>query len=347
MSQNPQKFLVIRLSSIGDIVHALPAVAALGNTFPDAEITWAVETRYACLLQNNPYLKQVISLDTLGWRCSLNQVATFREIIQTAQALRHEPFDAVIDFQGLVKTGFIAWMCRSPRRVGFAKYQHREPGSGFFYTDEVPVPVGRHVIEENLALVEWLGARAGAWQFPLPQHPEDNLYVESALENRKIKDFILINPGGGWITKRWPPANYSILLQKLDAELPWSTVMSGSPAEEKEILEIIQRSGSQRAHYIPTTLRQFLALGRRARLFVGGDTGPLHIAGALGVPIVALHGPTDPRRNGPFSPADIALSNRGPINHTRKARNPKFLDGISVAEVLEAICERLARSCGT
>ncbi len=346
MSEHPQKFLVIRLSSIGDIVHTLPAVAALGNTFPDAEITWAVETRYACLLKNNPYLKRLITLDTLEWRRNLSRIGTLREIVQSGRALRQEPFDAVIDFQGLVKTGLIAWMCRSPRRIGFAKYQHREPGAGLFYTEEVPVPTGRHVIEENLALAKWLGARSEVWQFPLPQHAEDDLFVESALENLKIKDFILINPGGGWITKRWPPANYSALLQKLDKELPWSIVMSGSPAEEAEIREIIQRSGSQRACYIPTTLRQYLALCRRARLFVGGDTGPLHIAAALGVPIVALHGPTDPWRNGPFSPADIALSNRGPINHTRKTRNPKFLDGISVSEVLEAVRERLVRSRG-
>lgn len=338
------RFLVIRLSSIGDIVHTLPAVATLGETFPQAEIAWAIEKRYACLLEGNPYLKRIVTLDTLGWRKQRNPVKTLREAAGAVRALRDERYNAVIDFQGLVKTGLIARLCRSPRRVGFAKWVHREPGAGLFYTEQVPPPQGKHVIEQNLALVEHLGAPAKTWRFPLPRNPEDERSIEVKLEKENIREFILVNPGGGWITKRWSPENYATLIGKLEAEFPWTVVVTGSPAEEAEIVEILRASGSQTARYLSATLGEFMALARRARLLIGGDTGPLHLAAALGTPIVALYGPTDPARNGPFSPQDISLSTHEPVNHTRRTKRPRFLEGISPEEVLAAVRERMARA---
>ncbi|HEX5483177.1 MAG TPA: lipopolysaccharide heptosyltransferase I [Terriglobia bacterium] len=337
------RFLVIRLSSIGDIVHTLPAVAALGEAFPAAEISWAVEKRYACLVEENPYLKRTETLDTFGWRKRRNPVKTLREIAGSVRALRGERYDAVIDFQGLVKTGLIARMCRSPRRIGFAKWVHREPGAGFFYTDQVPPPLGKHVIEQNLALVEHLGASANTWQFPLPLNSGDERSAEAALEKQNIREFILVSPGGGWVAKRWSPENYAALIGKLEAEFPWAVVLTGSPAERAEIAEILRASSSRRARYVSATLGELIALARRASLFIGGDTGPLHIAAALGVPIVALYGPTDSARNGPFSAEDISLSTRQPVNHTRRSKSSRFLEGISPEEVLAAVRERMAR----
>lgn len=337
------RFLVIRLSSIGDIVHTLPAVAALGEAFPAAEISWAVEKRYACLVEGNPYVKRIVTFDTLGWRKQRNPVRTLREVSQSVRALRGERYDAVIDFQGLVKTGLIARLCRSPRRIGFAKWLHREPGAGLFYIDQVPSPPGKHVIEQNLALVEHLGAPARTWRFPLPLNSDDERSVEAALEKENIREFILVSPGGGWVAKRWSPGNYAALIGKLEAEFPWTVVLTGSPAERAAIAEILRASGARRARYLPATLGELIALARRTSLFIGGDTGPLHIAAALGVPVVALYGPTDPARNGPFSADDISLSTRQPVNHTRRGKSPRFLEGISLEEVLAAVRERMAR----
>ena len=344
MPTAPQKFLVIRLSSIGDIVHALPAVSALSETFPQAEITWAIESRYAVLLEDNPCVHQVAQIDTLNWRQRLLSARTLREVVTTIHMLREDRFDAVIDFQGLLKTGLLAWLCRSHRRIGYARWKHREPGAGFFYTEEVSLHETVHVIEESLALVNRLGARTSKWSFPLPQKGEDENYIEAKLAKIESREFILVSPGGGWIAKRWSPQNYAALVKRLGAETNLSLVLTGSPADEADIVRILSRASCERAHYIPTTLGQYLALARRARLFIGGDTGPMHLAAALGVPIVALMGPTDATRNGPFSPEDIALSNLGPVNHTRRPKVQKFLEGISVDEVFVAIGKRLARA---
>jgi len=128
--------------------------------------------------------------------------------------------------------------------------------------------------------------------------------------------------------------------------LPWKILVTGSEDEQTLILEILDRAGTQRALYLATTLLQFIALARRARLLVGGDTGPLHLAAAVGTPLVAIYGPTDPARNGPFSKSDIALSGSGPIDHTRRAANPAYITGVSVESAVRSVEERLARVHG-
>ncbi len=347
MTEAPRRFLVIRLSSIGDIVHGLPAVAALGETFPQAEIHWAVETRYARLLEANPFVHRILKLDTLGWRRRLSSTRTWEEIARGLVDLRRWEFDAAIDFQGLYKSALVARLSRARERMGFAENWLREPGAAAFYTERV-APQGReHVIEANLALVERLGVRRtdpARWQFPLPGTDEDDRVVESMLAELGTKEFILINPGGGWMSKRWAPDSYAELIQRLGREYPGHVLLTGSAEEEEMIAGILPRSGSQKARHVRTTLLQFIALARRAQLFLGGDTGSLHLAAAVRTPIVAIYGPTDPARNGPFCKADIILWNRGPINYTRRADRPAYLSGVSVDSVLAAIHQRLARA---
>lgn len=349
MSRIPQRFLVIRLSSIGDIVHALPAVAALGETFPDAEIHWVVETRYAALLDGNPFVHRLIKLDTLGWRRHLTSPRTVEEIIRGLGALRRFPYDSAIDFQGLYKSALITWLSRARERVGFAERRLREPAAGVFYTERVSAPGREHVVELNFALVERLGVRRlepPRWQFPLPRSEAVEREVENRLATLGAGDFIVTNPGGGWMSKRWPPECYAELIRDLEAELPLAVLLTGSPDEEEMIREILQKSGARRAMYVPTTLVEFVALVRRAKLFVGGDTGPLHLAAAVRTPIVAIYGPTDPARNGPFSSADITLWNRGPIDYTRRTNRPAYLPGIPVSAVLAAVRGRLKGAHG-
>jgi lipopolysaccharide heptosyltransferase I len=349
MPEPRRRFLVIRLSSIGDIVHALPAVAALGEAYPQAEIHWVVEARYAELLDGNPFVHRALKLDTLGWRRKMTSPVVIEEIARALRSLRKEEFDVAIDFQGLYKSALIARLSRARERIGFAENWLREPAAGLFYTQRI-APHGReHVIEKNLALVERLGAHAvGAarWQFPLPQTGADDQYVERHLVGLSERDFIVINPGGGWMSKCWAPDSYAELIRLLEPEYQGEILLTGSQAEEEMIQGIIRRAGSSNARYIPTTIVQFIALVRRAKLFLGGDTGPLHLAAAVGTPIVAIHGPTDPMRNGPFSKDDVTLWNHGPTTYTRRADRPAYLPGISVETVLAAIRERLARTHG-
>jgi len=344
MKDPAQRFLIVRLSSIGDIVHALPAAGALAETFPQAEIHWVVERRHALLLQGNPHLQHIVVLDTLEWRNRLTTSATWQEIRNGVSDLRRTSYDAALDFQGLWKSAVVAWLSRARERIGFAKRWLREPSAGVLYTQRVSPPEGVHVVKENLALVERLGARTQSWQFPLPRNAEDDAYVGKELATLNSGKFIIVNPGGGWPSKCWSPENYAALIRHLAGARRDQILLTGSPSEEPLIAGILQSAGALCARYFPTTLVQFIALARRARLFIGTDTGPLHLAAAVGTPIVGIYGPTDPVRNGPFAADDVALSNRGPITYTRRTRDPAYLAGVSIESVVAAVEKRLARA---
>jgi lipopolysaccharide heptosyltransferase I len=346
MTDLAQRFLIVRLSSIGDIVHALPAAAALAETFPQAQIHWVVEKRHALLLNGNPHLHRVVVLDTLKWRKHLDSSITWQEIRHRLGDLRQTVYDAALDFQGLWKSAVVARLSRARERIGFAEPWLREPSAAILYTQRVSPRPHVHVVEENLALVERLGAHTKRWQFPLPWNEEDDAYVDAQLAALKAERFIIVNPGGGWRSKCWSPQNYAALIRQWEGRSSEQIILTGSPSEEPIVREMLQNAGAQRARYLPTTLVQFIALAKRARLFIGGDTGPLHLAAAVGTPIVGVYGPTDPVRNGPFAADDIALSNQGPINHTRRGTNPEYLHGISVESVVAAVEKRLTRVHG-
>jgi len=339
-----QRFLIVRLSSIGDIVHALPAAAALAETFPQAQIDWVVEKRHAQLLDGNPHLHRILILDTLGWCKHLPSSATWHEIHNGIGDLRQTRYDAAIDFQGLWKSAVVAWLSRARERVGFTAVGLREPSAGILYTQRVAPPGHVHVVKENMALVENLGACTERWQFPLPRNDQDDAYIEKQLAMFDSANFLIVNPGGGWRSKCWSPENYAALIRQWASTRSEAIILTGAPSDEPVIHGILTSAEVAGARYVPTTLVQFIAMTRRARLFLGSDTGPMHLAAAAGTPIVGLFGPTDPVRNGPFSADDITLWNRGPINHTRRGENPDYLPGISVESVMAAMEKRLART---
>jgi len=346
MSDSLRRFLIVRLSSLGDIVHALPAAAALGETFPKAEIDWVVESRCAVLLEGNPFLRRVVKLDTLGWRRRMGSLATWAQIGRGLRELRACPYDAALDFQGLWKSAVVSHLSRAQERIGFARRWMREPSAAVLYTKQIAPPEGQHVIGTNLALAEHLGARTARWQFPLPHTDADDAYVDQQLAALGAKDFIIVNPGGGWRAKCWSPEDYAELIRRVEDDLHITVLVTGSPSEAGMISGILEKAHAAGARYLPTTIVQFIALARRAALFVGGDTGPLQLAAAVGTSIVGIFGPTDPVRNGPFAPDDIALSNHGPINHTRREPHASYITGIPVDDVLAAVRERLARVHG-
>jgi lipopolysaccharide heptosyltransferase I len=345
MTASPRQFLIVRLSSVGDIVHALPAAAALAESFPQAEVHWVVEKHHAMLLEGNPHVHHIVALDTLGWRRHLSSSATWQELRSGVSDLRHTRYTAALDFQGLWKSAVVAWLSRAQERIGFAERWMREPSAAILYTQRVAPPEHVHVVEENLALVERLGARTQHWRFPLPHNEKDDAWVGGQLTAMDVENFIIINPGGGWRAKCWAPANYAELVRQLAAARQEQIILTGSPSEEPMIRDIADTASTGRARYLATTIVQFIALARRACLFIGGDTGPLHLAAAAGTPVVGIYGPTDPARNGPFAADDIALYNHGPVNHTRRG-DLAYLPGISVASVMAAVQERMARAHG-
>lgn len=345
MSESRPRFLVIRLSSIGDIVHTLPAVAALGRAHPQAEIHWAVEDRFAPLIKTNPYVSRIVRLDTLTWRKNPAAGQTMAEIMKGIEAIREFPYDAVIDFQGLMKSAIFAWLSQSPKRIGLASKWLREPLAALLYTHRVSPKNCKHIIGINLSLVEPLGARASEWEFPLPESPEDREAVQQQLQSLNTKDFIILNPGGGWKSKRWPPENYAALAAKLAAQTPFEILVTGSQQEETLAQEIVTRAGTPRARWFSSTLLHFIALAREAKLMIGGDTGPLHLAAAVGTPIVAIFNSSDPRntpeRNGPFNPSDITLAGPDKPGRSAHSKHKNYVEGISVEAVLNAALQRL------
>ncbi|HMY75737.1 MAG TPA: glycosyltransferase family 9 protein, partial [Blastocatellia bacterium] len=196
------RILIIRLGAIGDVVHTLPALAALRRALPNAHLAWAVERGGAAkLLRGNPCLDELIELDLRGWRKTLTKAETLSEIRRHIAQLRNANFDLSLDFQGLLKSAMVAWLPRIPRRLGFAKASLREPQSAWLLTEQVPADDHDHVIKKNLSLVQHLGCEvSGEFEFPIALDAEDTQFAEEQVQRCEGPPAIL-NPGGGWPTK--------------------------------------------------------------------------------------------------------------------------------------------------
>lgn len=338
--------LIVKLSSIGDVVHAMPAAAALRRAFPDARLTWVVEKVAASLLVGSPILDDVIVLDTRGWRRSLRNAETRSAIADRYRAVRRHSPDIALDFQGLLKSAAVARLSGAPERIGFSTEALREKASRFGYTRQIPVDDTRHVIYNNLQLAVAVGAAMPArYEFPFPPFEEPAARVTERLAAHDIGRFVILNPGGGWVTKLWRTDDFAALADRVWEAFGLPSVVTCGPGEEQMAAAIVSGAKSGRAVFIPTTLPEFVALVRRAALFVGGDTGPLHLAAAAGTPIVGIYGPTMPERNGPFDPADVTVGRDIPcrVNCHRRTCDVHICMDIPVPVVADAVTRRLKR----
>jgi lipopolysaccharide heptosyltransferase I len=302
------RILIVRLGAIGDVVHALPALAALRRSMPEARIAWAVEQGGAAkLLRGCAILDELIELDLRGWRKSLMNVDTQLSIRKAMAGLRNARFDLSLDFQGLLKSAMVARLARVPRRIGFAREALREPASAFMLTERVAVDDSDHVIRKNLKLVEHLGCDvSGEYEFPVALSGDEERFAEEQF-GRFDGRFAILNPGGGWPTKLWGAEGFGAIADRLWETYGMRSVVTYGPGEEGLAQSVAGHSLANAAIPLDTTLKQFFALARSAKLFIGGDTGPMHIAAAARTPIVAIFGPTAPRRNGPFAPDDVVI----------------------------------------
>jgi lipopolysaccharide heptosyltransferase I len=299
------KILIVKLGAIGDVVHTLPALACLRRAMPDAHLAWAVERGGAAkILEGNPLLDELIELDLRGWRRSLTNVETQTEIRRAMWKLRKDPFDISLDFQGLMKSATVARLARVPRRIGFARAALREPASAVLLTERVEADDSDHVIKKNLRLVEHLGCDVlGEYEFPVALSEDDERFAREQVD-RFDGRFAILNPGGGWPTKLWSAEGFAAVADRLFEIYGIRSAITFGPGEEELAQPIVAQSRSGAAVTLDATLKQFFALSRRARLFIGGDTGPMHLAAAARTPVVALFGPTSARRNGPFDIED-------------------------------------------
>jgi lipopolysaccharide heptosyltransferase I len=342
------RLLIVRLGSMGDIIHALPAVASLRAAFPDAHIDWVVEQRWKDLLEGNPDVTGVIAVDTQRWRRELGHQQTWTELSSAVGGLRQQRYNLAVDFQGLLKSALVARLSGAPRRIGFDKGVAKEPAAALFYTERVRPPENAHVVEMNLALARAAGAAGDMVRFPLPARAEDEVYVEEQLRQQQVRDFFILSPGGGWGSKCWPVERYAQLHNAVAGARGWRSFLNAGPGEEHLVNEFAAQARVTRPVHFPLTLGQLVALARRARVLVAGDTGPLHVAAAVGTPVVALFGPTDSVRNGPYGDRAVVIHHREQASITYKhedAPSPAML-AITVEEVLTAVERVLERSGG-
>ena len=301
--------LFVKLGAIGDIVHTLPALSAVRRALPEAHISWAAERRSAEVLRGNPLIDDLIEVDTRSLRRKQPADELVRGLRAQARGLRSRKYDIAIDFQGLLKSAVIAKLSGARRRYGFGKRALREPSSRFMLTDLIDVPAGLHVIRKNLALAS--GAvradlSAAVLEFPIATSHDHVLEAERAAAS-VAGEFAILNPGGGWVTKLWPAERFGELAAMLWSRHRIASLITAGPGEEDLAERVASAAGGARTAIAHVSLKGFYELARRARLYVGGDTGPTHLAVAAGAPIVGIFGPTEWWRNGSPDPRDICV----------------------------------------
>jgi len=343
--QQIQRLLIVRLSAMGDIIHALPAVTALRHAFPHAMIGWAVEERWMELLgtlrtprsgptsPQRPLADRIHVVRTGAWRKSPLSHMTWHDILVAVSDLRGMHYDIAIDLQGAVRSAILARLSRAEVIYGAA--QPRENAASLWYTRQV-MTGGAHVIEQNLSLVQAVAHEP--LTIPEVQFPADpgvEAHVDQLLAERDLKQFAILNPGAGWGAKRWPADRYGIVAKKL-AERGMASYINFGPGEEY-LAETVMKSSDGMALPLNCSITELIAFTRRASLFIGGDTGPMHLAAALKVPVVAIFGPTNPARNGPFGTRSIVLRNpESPTTHARIAQPDEAMLEITADDVFNA-----------
>ncbi len=345
MQLSPQRILIIKLGSLGDIVHALPAVAALRQQFPCARLTWLVKVSWASILEGNPDVDDIVSVD-FSWKRWPHLV----------QVLRNNRFDLVVDFQGLFRSGILGRLTGSTMRVGFA--QARE-GATWFYTHRVSLSVRQaakwrlldmHAVDRNLAIARFLGAETSRPVFHLPQFSEDDGFIDGILQGAAVEThehLVALAPWSRSVLKSWPLARFVEVAKDL-VKLPnVRVIVLGGPSDQS-FAKAFQKLESQGLVNLvgKLSLRQLPVLLRRMKLVVGNDSSLIHLAAGVEVPVLAILGPTHPKATGPYPlekhrvlRTDLPCSPCG----KRVCRNPQYLDclnsltGISVVESVEKI----------
>jgi len=313
----PKRILIVRLGALGDILHALPAAAALKRAHAGSTLAWAVQPRFAELLEGGGLADEIIPID----RRSYGGVRT------SVAQLRGAPFDFAVDFQGLVQSALVATLARAGRIYGFAAEAVRERAAAIFYSDRV-TPHAAHVVDRNIELAMAAGASRGAMEFPLPAGRAEGRLPEGP--------FVLASPFAGWVSKQWPLERYAELARLVKDELSMTLVLNGAPPQMAELRKV---EGAV-AH--ASTIAGLIDATRRAAAVVGVDSGPLHLGAALGGPGVAIFGPTDPKRNGPYSERFTVLRAAwAETTYKRGSTVHASMLAISVAEVFAALREKL------
>ncbi len=349
------RILIVKLSSIGDVVHALPVLRTIRHNLPDAYIAWVIEDRAKEILDGNKDIDRVIIVNTKKWRKRLDGPA-FREIFSIIKTLREDRFDTAIDLQGLIKSGVISILSGAKTVIGFDLKSCRESLNILFTNKKIsPGNKDVHIVDKNLSLLKPFGFKEIKREFFLSHSPKDDEYIDDFFAKIKLrpirrmgapKPLIAINPAAGWKTKEWGIKNYAELCGRIVKEINADVILTWGPGEEAMVNGITASMPFSPLVAPPTSIKQLIALLRRCRLFIGGDTGPLHIAAALKIPTVAIYGPSNPSRNGPYGDGHIILHKEIECSgcYKRNCDILKCMKMISVEEVFKGVKELTSNS---
>jgi lipopolysaccharide heptosyltransferase I len=340
-----RRILIVRLSALGDIVHALPVLASLTRAWPDAEVDWLVEERYAAILAlarplhrriivRAPTSRELPDADLFGGAMGYLRAAMF---------LRARRYDAALDLQGLIKSAVWARASGATRVIGFDRAHLREPPAALLYTETVAPADAPHVIQKNLSILSALQVAPGAVELPLA--PVASPETLAAIRDAGGRGgYLVLNPGAAWPNKRWPPDRFGALAAALRERTGRRSLVTWGPGERPLAGAVADASRGAAAPAPATSVSDLAVLMRDAALVVSGDTGPLHIAAAMGAPLVGLYGPTWPERNGPWDPRDEVISRAAACvcHHKRHClRGAPCIEAIALDEVLAAAERRL------
>jgi heptosyltransferase I len=329
---SPASFLIVRLGALGDVVHAIPVVAALREAYPSATIGWLVHPRFAPLLQLVEGLDHVYPLERRTGAHAIRDV-------------RRAGYEVCLDLQGLLKSAAVARFSGARRVIGFSRTLLRESAASLAYSETGGDGTG-HVIDKNLSLLALVGVTTRERRFPLrvPETPVVPCTRQMLGGKGSPVPFAAINPGAAWPNKRWPAERFGALAARMHDRFGLRSAVLWGP-DEATLAAAVVRASRGAAQMAPqTTMVEMLALAGAARLVVSGDTGPLHLASAAGTPVVGLYGPTPPGRNGPWDPRDRVVSSHDACTcvFKRQCTGAAWcLEQVSVDAVMDAVVERL------
>jgi len=313
---------------LGDIVHAFPAVNGLRQSFPNSEIVWLTHPKWKALVRAGGVANDVWTVDTREW-------SSLRSILAR---IRRHPFQTAIDYQGLWKSAALPFLAGVPRRIGFSSQTIREAGVPMLYTDRVRVNAAAHVSDQNGELTARAGAKQPVGRVVLQIPAEEEASVKDSFQKAGIREYIVLSPGGGWRSKCWPAERYGQLALRIQEQFQVRCVINAGPGEGDLVKSVLAAAETSRPFPYSGSLGQLMALLKNARAVVAGDTGPLHLADALGTQVVAIFGPTDPARNGPYQKSGVVLRWKGAATTYKRGSEPdESLLHISVEEVVSAL----------
>ena len=325
--KNPSKILIVKPSSLGDIVHSLPVLNALKGCFPGVTIHWIVAKGLEGLLEDHPMIDKLWIINKDDWKKIDKVKTTVKELKTLFRKLKAEKYDLVIDLQGLLRSGIMTASTRAPMRIGFTEARE---GSTVFYTHKVRGGRNIHAVDRYLKIVEFLGCDISDICFPLPMHDISSPFSIPS------EEYIVFIPGARWSTKKWPAEQFGELASKL----PYKSVVVGSRSDVKDADILVHLSGGKALSFAgKTTIRDLITLIQNARCVVSNDSGPMHIAAALNVPVVGLFGPTDPQRTGPYGKGHTVIRAEVECSPCLKKRckDMKCMKEISVNRVLKEV----------